>query len=101
MSENYVDLSDNDVDLSDNDVDLSDLYVDLLDVMSTCQIIWLISTETYNRLAMLRLNEIYCNKRNRQIQMHQSLAICVGQQSLINKIFLTSIGQLIHLNYQS
>ena len=50
---------------------------------------------------MLRLNEIYCNKRNRQIQMHQSLAICVGQQSLINKIFLTSIGQLIHLNYQS
>ena len=30
---------------------------------------------------------IYCNKRNRQIQMHQSLAICVRHQSLINKTF--------------
>ena len=36
-------MSDNDVDLSDNDVDLSDLNVDLSDIMSTCQIILLLS----------------------------------------------------------
>ena len=47
----------------------------------------LMRTETYNRLVMLRWNAIYYNKRNRQIQMHQSLAICVRQQSLINKTF--------------
>ena len=47
----------------------------------------LMRTETYNRLVMLRWNAIYNNKRNRQVQMHQSLAICVRQQSLINKTF--------------
>ena len=39
----YVNLSDNDVDLSDKDVDVSDLYVDLSDIMSTFQIILLLS----------------------------------------------------------
>ena len=34
---------DNDVELSDDDVNLKDLYVDLPDVMSTCQIILLLS----------------------------------------------------------
>ena len=48
---------------------------------------WEIFTETYNRLVMLRWNAIYYNKRNRQRKMHQSLAICVRHQSLINKTF--------------
>ena len=36
-------MSDNDVDLSDNDVNLLDLNVDLSDIMSSCQIILLLS----------------------------------------------------------
>ena len=43
MSDNDVDLSDLNVDLSDLYVDLSDLYVDLSDIMSTCQLMLLVS----------------------------------------------------------
>ena len=55
---------------------------------------WEIITETYNRLVMLRWNAIYYNKRNRQRKMHQSLAICVRQQSLINKTFWQALDDL-------
>ena len=80
---------------TDNYVDFLEVMSTYLIMMSTCQIILLLSvwhsldinTETYNRLVMLRQNAIYCNKRNCEIQMHQSLAICVRQQSVINNTF--------------
>ena len=42
----------------------------------------------------LRKNAIFCKRRNRQIQMHQSLTICVRQQSLIHKIFWQVLDDL-------
>ena len=42
----------------------------------------------------LRKNAIFCKRRNRQIQMHQSLTICVRQQSLIHKIFRQVLDDL-------
>ena len=43
--------------------------------------------ESYGRTRLLY-------KRNRQIQRHQSLAICVRQQSLINKTFWQVLDEL-------